>query len=305
MTMATKRKDALEHKSFKFAVDSFDEETGIFTGYASVFNGVDSYGDTVLPGAFKKTLKEHKHFPLTWTHSQMEPLGIAFLEEDEKGLKVKSGELNMDVPRAVWTRSLAKQGAVTGLSIGFRAIKYELVEGGQGRRLKEIALSEVALCLFPADEAAQIGEVKTEGYETLEEFLEATGPWDEQKPYPNEHSCRLLDPGKFDKFRRGERDHEGKKYSIIFGHVKGGDAWEEQAYRYDKETWTAAAAKAHCASHKGTFEPAEKCDDCNFDDTEPGNTPPGSEPDDRAKESAAQALRAASDDLKKLIVSHN
>ena len=56
-------------------------------------------------------------------------------------------------------------------------------------------------------------------------------------PYPNEHACRLREPGSFqpNSFRRMERDHEGKKYSIIMGKLKGEDTLTEQAYRYDKE----------------------------------------------------------------------
>jgi len=144
--------------------------------------------------------------------------------------------------------------------------------------------------------------VKTAGYESHEEFLEATGPWLEQKPFPNEHSCVLTDAGKYDKFRRGTRDHEGKKYAVLYGHVKGGETWEDHSFRYDKETWTSAEAKAHCAEHKGTFEAAEKCDDCNFVEGEPGNTLPAAKPEDKAEESAAMALRAASDELNKMLV---
>ena len=79
-----------------------------------------------------------------------------------------------------------------------------------------------------------------------------------EKPYPNEHACRLQDPGKFSAMRRGSREHDGKKYSIIFGKVKDGETWEEQAYRYSKDTWTAADARAHCKAHKGSFEPASE-----------------------------------------------
>jgi hypothetical protein len=132
--------------------------------------------------------------------------------------------------------------------------------------------------------------------------LEATGPWVDQKPFPNEHSCVLTDVGKYDKFRRGERDHEGKKYAVIYGHVKGGDTWEDHSFRYDKTTWTAAAAKAHCAAHKGTFEAAEKCEDCNFDDTDPAKTdPPEPKPEDKARESLTLKLRAINDELKKFV----
>ena len=79
----------------------------------------------------------------------------------------------------------------------------------------------------------------------------------EMRPYPNEHACRLVDPDKFDKMRRGKRKHEGKEYSVIFGHYKDKDSWGEQAYRYPKGTWTSAEAKSHCKSHDGiSFEPA-------------------------------------------------
>ena len=79
------------------------------------------------------------------------------------------------------------------------------------------------------------------------------------KPYPNEHSCRLRDPGDFQKgsFRSYERDHNGKKYRVIAGRLKGKTTMTEQAFRYPKDTWTASDAKAHCKDHNGiAFEPA-------------------------------------------------
>ena len=76
------------------------------------------------------------------------------------------------------------------------------------------------------------------------------------KPYPNEHACRLNDPGKYDKFRRSKRKHDGKEYSVIYGKKKDSDTWEEQAYRYNKDTWDAGAARSHCSNHNGSFEAA-------------------------------------------------
>lgn len=72
-----------------------------------------------------------------------------------------------------------------------------------------------------------------------------------------EHACRLKDPGDFDKFRRGKRKHNGKEYGIIFGRPKDGGGWQEQAYRYDTETWNADEAKDHCKGHDGKFDAAE------------------------------------------------
>lgn len=75
-------------------------------------------------------------------------------------------------------------------------------------------------------------------------------------PYPNEHACRLKDPGKYSKFRRGSRtSRNGKPYSVIFGILSPGKS-EEQAYRYSKSTWTSSEARSHCSRHGGSFEPA-------------------------------------------------
>ena len=81
----------------------------------------------------------------------------------------------------------------------------------------------------------------------------------EEQPYPNEHACRLVEPEKFEpaSFRRTEREHEGKKYGCIMGKLKGESTMTEQAYRYPKDAWTEAQAKAHCKTHEGIlFEPA-------------------------------------------------
>lgn len=77
-------------------------------------------------------------------------------------------------------------------------------------------------------------------------------------PFPNEHSCRLADPGQFDRFARknGEQEHNGKKIDVIYG-VKDGKS-SIQALRYNKKTWAAQSARTHCKSREGTFEPATK-----------------------------------------------
>lgn len=80
----------------------------------------------------------------------------------------------------------------------------------------------------------------------------------ETRPYPHEHSCRLVDPGKFEpkSFRRMTREHAGKVYSIIIGKLKGQSKTSEQAYRYKTGTWTAGEASKHCKGHGGSFAAA-------------------------------------------------
>jgi HK97 family phage prohead protease len=148
-----------ETKDFKFSVIGETSDEGEFTGHASVFGGIDSYQDTVEPGAFKKTLKENKSFPLLWSHNTAEPIGIITGEEDKKGLAT-IGSLNMDVASAREKRSLVKQGAIRGMSIGYEAVKWEFDNVEKVRHLKEIKLWEISLVVFPADRAAQVARIK-------------------------------------------------------------------------------------------------------------------------------------------------
>ena len=47
-----------EYKVLQFKADEYEEDTGIFSGYAAVFGNVDSGGDIIEPGAFTKTIAE-------------------------------------------------------------------------------------------------------------------------------------------------------------------------------------------------------------------------------------------------------
>lgn len=148
-----------EYKDFKFSVIGETTDEGMFTGHASVFGGVDSYNDTVESGAFKKTLKENKSFPLLWSHNTSEPLGVIRGEEDKRGLAT-IGELNMDVASAREKRSLVKQGCIKGMSIGYEAVKWTFDAVEKVRHLAEIKLWEISLVVFPADRAARVATIK-------------------------------------------------------------------------------------------------------------------------------------------------
>ena len=77
-----------------------------------------------------------------------------------------------------------------------------------------------------------------------------------EKPYPNEHACRINDPGKYDKFARKncEMKSNDKCIDVIYG-IKDDNA-EIQAFRYPKDTWDADTARSHCKSHDGSFTAA-------------------------------------------------
>lgn len=241
-------KKKLETKDFKFTLEDIDEEKGRFSGYASIFGVVDSYGDVVMPGAFKKTLKEQKHFPLLWSHNIMEPIGIVSGHEDKRGLAV-NGELNLDVQRAREVRSLMKQESINGLSIGYQTLDESRDREISARQIKEAKLWEISPVVFQACPDALVEEVKS---------LEPP----EDKPYANEHSARLRDPGDFVRIRELWRK-ESDGIRAIGGPLKGDPdgGTVEQAIRFDKDKWTPEKAKAWLKEHdyKWTeFEPAKE-----------------------------------------------
>ena len=155
--------DKKEFKEFAMELRSMNDD-GTFIGHVSVFGNVDSYGDVVDPGAFKKTLAERKakkgeaRFPLLWNHNPDEPIGSGIFSEDAIGLRV-DGRMNMDVPRAVWTRALYKAGDLDGMSFAFGTIKDKVKDGI--RHLKELRLWEGSPVTFSANEAAVMTEVRS------------------------------------------------------------------------------------------------------------------------------------------------
>ena len=95
------------------------------------------------------------------------------------------------------------------------------------------------------------------------------------KPFPNEHACRLRNPGDFKpgSFRSMTRTSNGKKYRVIMGRLKGETTLTEQSYRYKKKIWTEDSARKHCKAHKGSrFEPAtgEKKDEAPENEVKEG-----------------------------------
>jgi len=154
----------MEHKNLDLlaAELKFAEEDGArkFSGYASVFGGSDSYGDTILPGAYKKTVKgRERPIQMRWNHYGPVIGKWSVIREDEKGLYVE-GELTPGHSVADDVYASLKHGSVTGLSIGYRPVQIR--ELGDGKReLKEIELIEISLVESPADIAAQIGNVKS------------------------------------------------------------------------------------------------------------------------------------------------
>lgn len=154
-----------------------DGGEGRFAGYASVFGGVDSYGDTIIKGAYDYSLKKNGKPKMFVQHESWGlPIGKWLTaKEDDHGLYVE-GEFTPGLGRAQDTYAALKHGTVDGLSIGYLLKKDDFEELEDGKRLiKRVSLlAEVSIVTYPADSAARVdlASVKSavDELETIRDF---------------------------------------------------------------------------------------------------------------------------------------
>ena len=175
--------EGLLYKAAKFRLKNV-EDGGVFEGYGSTYRNVDKYGDVIEPGAFAKTLGDSPQRPLLWGHDPREPIGIADIKDDERGLFVQ-GRLALDVQRAREAHALLKMGAVRGMSIGFFPRKWEPLDKG-GRKFTEIELVEVSLTAFPANPQAVVDAVRQAEMDAEEAAADSMDPAANGKTEPDD-----------------------------------------------------------------------------------------------------------------------
>jgi len=134
-----------------------------FEGHGSVFKNVDLGGDIVVPGAFQKSLAQHKQsgsMPgLFWMHDPSRVAGKWLdMSEDKNGLRVKG--VLADTPLGNEIHTLLKMEAVRGLSIGYRTLDQDWDKDGN-RLIKEAELWEVSVVSLPMNPLAQVAHVKS------------------------------------------------------------------------------------------------------------------------------------------------
>lgn len=156
-------------KSLGFEVSELKStKEGTFQGYASKFNGTDSYGDTILPGAYADVIDSAKKLPIFLNHNTQEvPLGFySLVKEDEKGLYVE-GELTLSIQKARDVYEALKAGSLNGLSVGIWLSHndYKLKDVDDpwsGRTIEHVSgLREISVCTYPADDSARICAIKS------------------------------------------------------------------------------------------------------------------------------------------------
>jgi len=162
-------------KSVDVKLSDIDEKNHIMTGYFSVFGNIDSDGDMIVPGAFKRSIDESgvkgkdriKHLK---NHKTEQIIGkLLELYEDNYGLKFVSQLLPTTIGKDAFIEY--KMGVLKEHSIGFQTInkapKQSYVE------LNEIKLWEGSSVTWGANEMALTTAVKSLDKETLEQEFES------------------------------------------------------------------------------------------------------------------------------------
>lgn len=164
---------ALDHvfTEAKFSAAAGDQ--GLISGYGAMFGNMDAHGDVIVPGAFSHSLAERKSqgrtVPMHLMHRHFGgdglPVGVwTKVEEDDKGLRVegKISGMNTDSGRRVF--ELVKDGALGGLSIGFKVRPNGAVFGKSAaeakRTLNSLSLHEISLVDDPSNALTRVDEFK-------------------------------------------------------------------------------------------------------------------------------------------------
>lgn len=137
-----------------------DGDKRLISGIASTPE-LDRYGDIVDPMGAKFA----PEIPLLWQHQHDKPVGNVQLgKANKRGIPFKAtiakiadiGPLR-DLVDMAWQS--VKEKLVRGVSIGFKALQYDIMSEG-GIRFNEIEIYELSLVTIPANASATIQTIK-------------------------------------------------------------------------------------------------------------------------------------------------
>jgi hypothetical protein len=118
-------------------------------GYASLFGTADLSRDVVEPGAFAAALARRGAggIRMLFQHDPARPVGVwTSLREDARGLAAQ-GRLTAGATGEL--AALIADGAIDGLSIGFRTVKARTDPRTRLRHILEADLWEISIVTFP------------------------------------------------------------------------------------------------------------------------------------------------------------
>jgi len=152
-----------------------DVDKRIITGYAAIFDSLDSDRDVIQKGAFAHTIQHDFNPPgegksrvkLLWQHKRHEVIGRPFLlQEDSKGLLFKSRVSK--TMRGDEALELIRDHAVDEMSFGFDVMKSHFIDWmGEGmseamrvRLLTQLKLWEISPVTWGANSSTSVEQSK-------------------------------------------------------------------------------------------------------------------------------------------------
>lgn len=184
--MPTSTERQLEHRTCAFEVRAVGSNgTGSFSGLASGFLNIDSYGSIIDPAAFDETLGRFMEDGfITYEHRWSEPIGKPTNAKlTPEGLVVE-GEIYDDMFDGKSVLAGMRRGVIKQMSIGFfvdeekflsaeelsqywqtngyKPSERDLAQGMNGARLlTKVTLEEAAICMRGANPVARVSGVRS------------------------------------------------------------------------------------------------------------------------------------------------
>jgi uncharacterized protein len=154
-------------------IEDVDDVKGIVTGYFSAFNNIDSDGDVIVSGAYKKTVGENgpmgrNRIMHLLQHNPLMPLAKPMeLMEDAKGLRFVSKITETSYGKDVI--KLYSEGVFNEHSVGFEIVKSDNKAGY--REIREIKLWEGSTVTWGANPNTPIESMKSWDKPKSEEMI--------------------------------------------------------------------------------------------------------------------------------------
>jgi HK97 family phage major capsid protein/HK97 family phage prohead protease len=176
-------------KRLEFKAAFTVDDTGEITGIAWPFGSPDRVGDVIEKGAFNAPAT----LPMLFAHDHTQVIGVwTEIRETAQGLIIKGRLLKDTVQRAAEVYSMIKEGAASGLSIGFETKTAKARQ--RGRTITGLILYEVSVVAVPCHPDAQITSIKAAGDAAIQE---ETTLENELENAP-EHNDPVIDQKAFD-----------------------------------------------------------------------------------------------------------
>lgn len=150
----------LKRKNSGMGINDVDKKRSIVVGYASKFDNVDSHGDIVVRGAFKRTLDHNsKRVKTLMHHDPVQVVGRPLeMREDGSGLYTETKVSDTALGRDLLT--LIEDGVIDEMSIGFIPVREDYDDKKGANIIQEVKLIEYSFVTLASNSEARVQGLK-------------------------------------------------------------------------------------------------------------------------------------------------